>query len=451
MLNSVTLSFLLFLLCFGIALFLSLYKKNIKEIQTLLPVAFILFFGMYVIPFGINVAFNQSLSELLYQNLPFFEKSIPLSFLLSSLFIIGFSICYNYLKISFFKNKKTENEPPRLLTLTEKIILGVVTLLSLILLQILGKDCGGIWGLILKGYNITEIFIGKGHLANAFDWICGIVLFFLANAFLEQKSRTKINLWIACLIFIMLVFAIMGRRGVITAIFLTSMFLYHFTYKNMGIIRFITLALILFFSLNKLGMIRESNYNNFRDIFAAWERKGFGKWTDRIYVFTTGQFAQPYQTFPHIIERHGQDYNYGMGKYHLQQFELIVPNALWENRPLTLTQYYAKNYRHAEKLNHGVCFFALAVGYLDFGWFGIILYCIFIAIILKFLVHLFLTYKKDVLFITFTAIAFGNVTSLVIADPISSSIVLIKGTLFPVIIIALYRWMRNFFGKKLKS
>jgi len=459
----IPLSFVIFILAFCLALFLCLYKKNIREIQTLLPVTFILFFGMYVIPFGINVTFNHELGEMIYQNLPFFKNSIAFSFILSSVFIVGFAGCYNYLKINFFKKNKTEEIIPKLLTLTEKIILGVLTLISLLLLQILGKDSGGLWGLILKGYNVTELFIGKGHLVNAFSWLCGIVLLFLANAFLEKKSRIKINLWIASLIFIMLIFAIMGRRGVIIVLFLASIFLYHFTYKNMGIIRLILLCLIMFFSLNNIGLIRKSNYKNLGDVISNFEKKNFGnknsgseksrskKWTSKIYVFTTGQFAQPYQTFPHMIERQGEDYTYGFGKYHFQQFALIVPNALWKDRPLTLAQDYAKNYRNAEKLNQGILFFALAVGYMDFGWFGIILYCILIATIIKFLAGLFLAYKKDVLIVTFTAIIFGNLMSLVISDPISSTIVLIKGMLFPVIIIFLFRWMRNFFWKGTKK
>ena len=454
---SLIITFIVFILSFLASVFIVVYKNKIKDIQTLIPLLFILFFALYVIPFGINCTFNQECGEKIYKNLDIFQDAIPYSFVLSSVFLLAFSLLYKYVNFRFFKKS---DDTVTLLSSVEKYILLGIFVCSIVLLEILGKDIGGIKGLILKGYNITELFIGKGHLANAFEWICSIVLLFCANAFM-QKNRVKTNSWIFIFIVLCLLFAIMGRRGVITCIYIAVLFLYHYLYKNIGILRLGILLVVLFYSLNMVGLLRRSDYTNFKDVAetvipAESEKEDIDsvklkkkevKWKDRIYVFTTGQFAQPYQTFPHIIALQGEGYTYGYGKYHLQQFALIVPNALWKNRPLTLAQDYAKNYRNAKKLNQGVLFFILAAGYMDFGWVGIILYAVLITLIIKFLVSLFLAYKNDVLVVTFTAIVSGNLMNMVVSDTISLSIVLIKGMLFPVIIIVLYRWIRNLITK----
>lgn len=485
---SFILTFIVFILSFLVSVFIVVYKNKIKEIQTLIPLLFILFFGMYVIPFGINCTFNQDIGKEVYANLSQFQESIPYSFVLSSVFLLLFALLYRFVDFRFFKKP---NDAVTLLSPIEKYILLGLFVCSIVLLEILGKDIGGIKGLVLRGYSVTELFIGKGHLANAFGWICSIVLLFCANAFV-QKNRTKANIWIFVFILLCLFFAIMGRRSVITCIYIAVLFLYHYLYKNIGIIRLGILLVVLFYSLNMIGLLRRSDYTNLKEVAETMlpieydkkevvpvepeitpiepeivpvepgitpiepeiapvkPKKKDIKWADRIYVFTTGQFAQPYQTFPHIIELHGKNYTYGYGKYHLQQFALIIPNALWEERPLTFAQDYAKNYRNVEKLNQGVLFFALAAGYMDFGWVGIILYSILITIIIKFLVSLFLAYKKDVLIVTLVAIISGYLMQMVVSDAISLSIVLIKGMLFPVIIILLYRWVRNLIKKTKK-
>jgi hypothetical protein len=255
-------TFIVFIISFLGSVFIVVYKNKIKEIQTLIPLLFILFFAMHVIPFGINCTFNQELGKEIYTNLSSFQEAIPYSFVLSSIFILLFALLYRYVDFRFFKKS---NDAVTLLSSVEKYILLGLFVCSIVLLEILGKDVGGIKGLILKGYNVTELFIGKGHLANAFGWICGIVLLFCANAFM-QKNRIKANSWIFIFILLCLLFAIMGRRNVITCIYISVLFLYHYSYKNIGIIRLGILLVVLFYSLNTIGFLRRSNYANFKDV-----------------------------------------------------------------------------------------------------------------------------------------------------------------------------------------
>ncbi len=453
---------LMTLIIFGLSLpgslFIVWYKKSIKDLWTLLPVVFLLFFGMHVIPFGVNCSINIEQGKQIYENFSQFKEAIPYSLLLSALFVLIFSSMYRYLVMPYLTKKLNRSNPNRSNTITslsnlDKWVLGGLFLISLVFLELLGKGIGGIYGLLLKGYGVTEVLIGKGHLANAFDWLCGIMLLFMADAF-RKKSPWQKNVWIGALILLIIAFAIMGRRAVIICIYMAFLFLYHFLYKNMGLIKLIAFSICMFLFLNILGLSRGSDYQNIGD-FAnrivvkienyiypnchkekekEEEKESEGKWKDMIYVFTTGQFAQPYQCFPHIIERKGKDFEYGYGKYHAQQFALIVPNALWKNRPLSMAQWYATSYRGTEKLNEGILFLNLSIAYMDFGIFGILLYGCLMPLLIGLMVFLVKRWPT-VLCYAIVSILIGNMFSFIVGDFITAFIVLSKGMLFPALVL----------------
>ena len=159
------------------------------------------------------------------------------------------------------------------LSALEKLFLFGLFSFSLFLLELLGKEVGGIYGLALKGYGVTELFIGKGHLANAFDWICGILLLFLGNAFLEKKSKLSINMWLLSFLFLILIFTVMGRRATIVYICLSSLFLYHALYKPIRFKKLCCLMVLLFVFLNVVGKLRQSNYENIGEVLSASKMK----------------------------------------------------------------------------------------------------------------------------------------------------------------------------------
>lgn len=469
--SSLLISFIIFIVSFLVSIFLILYKQKLQDIQTIIPLAFVTFFGLHVIPFGINCTFNQALSQRVYFNIDFFRDSIPLSFILCAIFLLCFTAIYKYLPLTFLKVKK-EAKPYQLSKSNIWILLGLFGI-SLLLIQILGSGIGGIYGVILKGYHVTELFIGKGHLANAFDWICGIGLLFWINSLSSKKVSYAISMWLVVFLLVFFIFAVMGRRSIITSVFLTMMFSYHCLYKNIGFFKAIFLLGTLFCMLTAVGLLRGPEYSSFSDVFHTLTEKSKtifvgGKHTNDtvlgqeniqeelsnvsssiLYVFTTGQFAQPYQCFPHVIQEKDKGYALGYGKYtFLQPISLIVPSAVWKNRPLTYAQWYATKYRGTQKLTEGVQFFGLAVGYMDFGAIGMLLYGLLYGVFFKLLSCLFVKFNKNVIVTAIIFIICGNIILFVVGDMISTIIVLAKSMLFPVIVIGVYQLLGTLVRKK---
>lgn len=137
-----------------------------------------------------------------------FGTYIPFSLFLSSLFIIFLSLLFKQWNSNF----KVESSKLEVLSKIDIIIILLLFVISILLLLELGKSVGGITMLILKGYSVTELFIGKGHYAVAFEWISTIILLFFSDSLLKRK-KGNIFLSIISLMLLILVFFCDGSKG----------------------------------------------------------------------------------------------------------------------------------------------------------------------------------------------------------------------------------------------
>jgi len=444
------LGFIMYLMSLFISFMLITPNKitTIFSLKYFLPLFFILIVTLYVTPLSL---FSYSLAEPSGDISPHFHSFsgyIPSALFLCSLFNLVFS--FSYRRLVLRKVFIESSHEPKKFSKYEYLIIYILLLLSVWLLYQLSKDIGGLLGLILSGYRVTELLINKGHYAVGFEWITTLCLLLWGNA-LTTKSKKKIFYIILLLLVVTASFAIMGRRGALVILIGSSMYLFHQLYKPIKLYKLIGIGIIGFYFLTLIGFLRGDSYENLSSLANKLQEKKVqidsDKSVDFLYTVTTGNFAVPFETFPQVIKSLGSEYNLGFGFYSLRSFSIIIPSALWSDRPIPLSNWYMKTFYGTTQLNEGRQFFLLSAPYMDFGPSGIVLIGIIFAFFWRIILKIGTEYKNDILAITFIALIIASSLNLVSSDFVGWIIAFAKGYGFPIILIYSIRKSHHMYQK----
>lgn len=435
--------FFIFSLMTSIILILKQKKKN-TCISFIMPIMFLLIIALYVLPLPIHCLVTERswwISGNISNNIYNFAPDIPYAVFLSSFFNFIFVLFFSIgIKIKYNKPKYEFLRKPNKLFFYFFILFFIVCVL---MLNELSSSVGGIDNMILLGYKITELFIGQQHYAIAFEWIYSLIILYFVYA-INSKNKKKLIISIISIIMMGLVYLILGRRGALVVLGISVLFIYDYLVKSISTTKLVIIILIGFFSLNVLGLIRGDSYNNVDNAIDIISEKSKNYSEQNVfqnnmfYTLTTGNFAIPFESFPQIINSFGDDYPPGFGIYTIQSLSLIIPNSVWENRPLPLSNWYMETFYGETKLNEGRQFFILTSSYMDFGAFGILFIAVFFGMVISYLSKNMHYYKNDVIKFTLLALLIGNILNVVSNDLSGFIVAFSKSYVFPVLFLALF-------------
>lgn len=421
-------------LTFSVYINISKRIKDVFEFKNMIIISFLLIFSVYVYPLSFFYLSGEVASGNISPDIYSFGNYIPFSLFLSSLFIIFLSLLFKQWNSDF----KVESSKLEVLSKIDIIIILLLFVISILLLIELGKSVGGITKLILKGYFVTELFIGKGHYAVAFEWISTFVLLFFSNSLLKRK-KGNIVLSLITMLLLILVFSVMGRRANIVVLIGTAIMCYNLLYARIKIFYLVTLVSVGFLFLTYIGYLRGQSFDDISTGIESMqiksERIADDDDTDILYTLKTGNFAVPFETLPRIISTSGENYYFGFGYYSLSSMSNIVPTFIWNNRPIPLSSWYMKEFYGVTNLNEGRQFFLLTTPFMDFGPFGILLFTVFFAFFLTKLNSLYKNNSRNALIITLISLFFGCLMNLISNDFLGFMLAFIKGYAFPIILV----------------
>lgn len=414
--------------------------SNLFKLKHFLPIFFLLVVALYTIPLSLFYYSGSEPVGDISTHLSSFSGYIPIALLLCTLFNFVFS--FSYRKFVMRKVYKPNSNEPKKLSTKETILIYFIFSLSLWLLYKLGREVGGIWGLILSGYRVTELFINKGQYAVGFEWIITLSLLLWGNALISQNKK-KIYLYLLLLLTVSISFTIMGRRAALVIIIGSSIYLFHQLYRPIKTYKILLIGILGFFMLTFIGFLRGDSYENISSLINKIQDKNKridnGTSVNFYYTITSGNFAVPFETFPQLIKSFGDEYNPGFGTYSLNSATFIVPSALWANRPLPLSNWYMKEFYGVTQLNEGRQFFLLSAPYMDFGPLGVIFAGLLFALFWGFILKIGTVYSKDALAITFVALTISSILNIVSSDLLGWIVVFSKGYGLPIIVIGITR------------
>lgn len=406
--------------------------------KCVLPVYFLLVVALYILPLSIRSAFTQSVEGMISPQLALFVDYIPVCLVMCAYFNISFAIFY---RIRPRPTTGNTIRPAVAMSIQEQCVFLILVLLSLSMLSRLGAHVGGILNLILRGYTVTELFVNAGHYAVAFDWLTALAIYLLFSALI---SKSKMQLWMAITMIssLTIVFFLMGRRGALLVLLGATLYAYHIAYKRLSLLRVASTLALIFFLLNFIGLIRGASYDNLDSIIPALEEQN--KRLDdgnpgMFYALTTGNFAIPFETMPQVVRTVGDKYIFGLGAYSLRSLLMLVPGALWHDRPVGLSNWYIANFYGITKLNEGRQFFFLSEAFMNFGPFGMIFWGALTAFIIRHAERLSIKGDRDPLVGAIVAIFISSMLNFVSNDLVGFHVAFFKGFGLPIIVLLFAR------------
>ena len=258
-----------------------------------------------------------------------------------------------------------------------------------------------------------------------------------------KKNKFLVGLSIFTILFLLLIFAIMGRRSSIVVLLGTAVMCFNLAYARIRIFYLIILVSFGFIFLTYVGFIRGQSFNDITSGIESIQKKSNELSNDDdvdvLYTLKTGNFAVPFETFPRIIASGGIDYFFGFGFYSGSSIFNLIPTFIWPTRPLPLSSWYVDKFYGVRNLNEGRQFFLLTAPYMDFGPFGVLFLGVILAFSLNKLNIVYRKANKNTLVITFISLFYGSMMNLISNDFLGFIIGFIKGYAFPIIIVLIIK------------
>jgi len=362
------LSLLFFILVMAVTIY---YVQKFRKAQFLDPVMiFLFFYCLFVLPLPIRAYITKEIAGDVTGHLPQLLPYMPWAVLLSALGL-PFLICGYYSRLS----GSIAHRLPRPKTGTHaRAAYAVITVVSVLLLMDLARTAGGLLDFILLGYGSTASMFGKGYLAIGLPWMF-IASLFLFYRFTTRRKKIDLLLFALALSLVILIQLILGARDMVLYIGLTVLLYWHTAIRPISTKFIVGVAVVLFFGLNVLGVLRSSKYTDLADVWTKTadsynEPEVSG---NLFYTLTTGEFVVPFETLPQMMESVGTQIPPQFGLTYLKMPLFWIPAAVFPNRPLPLSNWYMeKFYGGGYGLNEGRQFFFTSEGYLNFGPFGVL-------------------------------------------------------------------------------
>lgn len=347
------------------------YVRKFRKAQLLDPVMIFLFsYCLFVLPLPIRAYITKEIAGDVTEHLPRLLPYIPWALLLSALGLPLFIWGY-YSKLS----QNIAQRLPRPKTGTHaRAAYIVISVVSLLLLMDLARDAGGLLDFILLGYGATASMFGKGYLAIGLPWMF-VASLFLFYRFTIRRKKIDLLVFVMALAVVVLMQVILGARGMLLYMGLTLLIYWHSGVRPISAKFIVVAAVVLFLSLNILGILRSSKYADLSDVWT--KTTGTSAEPDvsanLFYTLTIGEFVVPFETLPQMIKSVGTEVSPQFGLTYLKMPLFWIPSALFPNRPLPLANWYMEEfYGGGYGLNEGRQFFFTSEGYLNFGPFGVL-------------------------------------------------------------------------------
>jgi hypothetical protein len=317
---------------------------------------------------------------------------------------------------------------------------------ALWMLMRLASEAGGLLGLVLMGYRVTETFVGEGHLAVGFEWLTAVSVVALAFA-LRPRRRVLLALVAGLMLVQTAAYAVMGRRAALVMLVGACLYLSHALWRRLSMKAWVAMGLAGFLALNLIGLLRGDKYEDVASLVETVATRGEslrepGEQSNLFYTLTTGHFVVPFETLPQVMRTFGDAYAPGFGAYTVRSLLLLVPAAIWEDRPLPLASWYMKAFYEDTALNEGRQFFFLSEAYMNFGALGAAVWALLFAWGWHAIARLTDARRDDPLATSFVAILVGSTLTVVAADS-GFVIAFLKGYGLPVLVVALVRLLRG--------
>lgn len=404
----------------------------------LIPSVFMLTEMLYVLPLAIRGSLGIDLDPGLSPYYAEFVEFIPFATIFAAVFNLVFAFFYTHISEGKANFPSVPSSSHRSVPWPAIVLLLIA---SLVMIQQLAGEFGGLVNYVLLGYKVTETFAGASQFVIGFDWIVVSAIVTLYTGY-AQKDKKIILLGGAFICALIVVFAVMGRRAVIVVLVAASLGGYHVSIKKIPIFALLLIGALGFLALNLIGLTRGESYQDVGQIYGTLSERrssaaesGFGLF----YTLTDGNFAIPFETFPQIIRSLGERFSLGLGAYSFRASLFVVPSFLWEDRPLPLSNWYVQTFYGESQMNIGRQFFILTAPYMDLGVIGIPLFGVFMAFLFRFVARLAAKKKSDPIFATGVLMFLGNMLNLVANDFLAFALVFSKTALVPLFFLYLSR------------
>lgn len=409
-----------------------------------IPVAMLCTIILYVMPLGVAALRVDFKSTALFRDVHLFYEYIPTAILLVCIFMFVFVVVYRsaYVTISKRANCTQAIVRPKDSSLAFKLVWITFFVLSVVLILRLANYAGGFSGLLLSGYAVTSLLSENSSLAIGFSWMATLSVLGFSYA-LVNRSKTWLLLSLGMIVICGISFLVMGRRGVLVVYSISLITTHALSRARLSVATYAVLLTSGFVFMNLLGLLRGASYESFSSFFETITNRYqyISKDADASYLYTLtqGNFVIPFQTLPNIISNMDSITDLSFGSITLKGFLLLIPSAIWSERPLPLANWYMLEYVDPNAaLNEGRQFFFLSESYLNFGAFGAVIWGVVYGIGLAFITSYFNARRNSAVHVALFALLLGNVLSFIASDTVGGSIAFFKNYGLPcVTIIAL--------------
>ncbi len=413
-------------------------------LATVGPRVFLLAIALFTLPLSIRAMVTATVEGDISPQLRLFAPYIPLALLYCAAFNLVFGGRFLHLRRS--QEPAPRREPGIGIGAWEWLTLLAIVATGLWMLVQLAAEAGGLVGLILLGYKVTETFVGAGHYAVGFEWLTGATVVAFAIA-LDARRRLLMAGVGALLMVQVAAYAVMGRRGALVVLVGASVYLFHAIYRRLTAKTWVAIVVVGFLALNVVGLLRGDRYEDLASVAESLATRGesirdSGEESNVFYTITTGHFAVPFETLPQVMRGFGDAYAPGLGAYTLRSLALLVPAGLWEDRPLPLANWYMREFYGETVLSEGRQFFFLSEAYMNFGALGALIWALLFASGWLAVARLSDARRGDPLAASFVAIVIGSTLTIVAADT-GFVVAFFKGYAFPVMAVAIVRHLRG--------
>lgn len=335
---------------------------------------FVFFLSLFVLPLPVRACMTLDVEGDVADHLLELVPYLPEAVFLTTLALAVFAFTY-YSRVGTVvgdRLPKVQGGP------RWRLAFVLLSALSLFLIIQLATSAGGLMGFLLLGYKATAETVGKGYLAMGFTWLFVASMFLLYGYAIERKKWQLISFILAFGV-VVLMHLVLARRGAILYMGLAVWLFWHHAVRPIKTRSLIIPGIICFIGLNVVGVLRNSAYEGFDDLWArttrSWDsQSNSGLGHAFVYTLTTGEFVVPFETFPQMIESVGSAVSPEFGMTYIRAPLQVIPQALFPGRPLPLANWYMqKFYGGGYDFNEGRAFFFLAEGYLNFGIVGVIM------------------------------------------------------------------------------
>lgn len=361
-----------------VAFAVAFYAVVVRRESWLSPIMqFLLFFELFTLPLPVRALQTLEIEGDVTEHLPQIHAYLAPSVALVTLGLVVFATAY-YLPAcgrwaAALPQLRLRRERP-----LYPFVAGICAF-SVFLIALLARSAGGIVPFVLLGYGASAEMFGKGYLAAGFPWLFVGSCLLLVRYAAHRQVRDLVLFALAWIV-VASMNLVMGNRSAILYQGLVVVIYWNFAVSKVRFVRALPIIVLGFLGLNIVGYLRGAKYESVSDVITRGGAS-FGRVKDEgdlhqglIYTITTGEFVVPFETLPTVMGAGDDQVRPQWGGTLGNTLSLVVPSALWPERPLPLGNWYMREfYGGAYGSNEGRQFFFATEGWLNFGPAGVLL------------------------------------------------------------------------------